>query len=822
MDRPQPVSLASPRSESPPPVGAVDLGGSQAALLREQVKHGNLTSLREYLARTRRECEWQDRLFMLSLVVPSIRLAALDAACESEPESADVFLLRCAFFSELATTMRGAGSSDRVASDRFRNAAERIKAALSDLDKAAQLDPQDPTAHAYVLPSLTIFGQFTSRQQRAFQTATELAPDLVHPYRAMVTSLSERWQGSHEKSLKFARFAMTKAGPVSDMPSCLFWAHLLVRSYFAVFDKNPEAAEAYVHNPEVAKQLDAAFDTWVLPPYAPSRSSIPYLHHAACWYYLAGDSARLQQVFSLTNNVFSRMPWSLIGNSHRVYARALSFAAGKTPPPQPRKGDPCEQCLGAVAHGARAMQQGKSAVAEKSLRMALHLAQTAPQDQGSHLLPLVLFNMSLLRHKQHLDDETQKLREQATALLEANNAPMVSARFQHLMAKVLYKLGEYRRALPFWEEAIGLAGEEIDSAMMAEMLHTMGECYCRIGLLDHATVPLRTALKIYRVSPEDIRLAAVLLSLGNSLRKSSPAEAEACYMEAAELDAARLQYRSATSAWVNLGVLCSEQGRYAESLEHYERVLRVREQSPGAPSASIATVLNNIANCYRRMARFPEAQAAVNRAIELFSAEDAGLASAYGTQGMIFLDSGDDAQAVEWLRKASVERLRWPSQNLDLTVENLESEIAALKRLGREDEAANAQNTLASVRSTIQAIPQVDRNLNEVEPQMEGAVLVELMFGNRPVHPDERKNMTSLAERLSSDIQAQDAGYYSGWVAIPESTTLIFYGPDAEAIFKILEPSLTSEAICAGARVAIRQGDAHREVVIPREPNALI
>jgi len=47
-------------------------------------------------------------------------------------------------------------------------------------------------------------------------------------------------------------------------------------------------------------------------------------------------------------------------------------------------------------------------------------------------------------------------------------------------------------------------------------------------------------------------------------------------------------------------------------------------------------VLNNIANCYRRMARFPEAQAAVNRAIELFSAEDAGLASAYGTQGMIF------------------------------------------------------------------------------------------------------------------------------------------------------------------------------------------
>ena len=509
MDRPQPVTLASPLSESPPPAGAAELGGSEAAELREQVKRGHLVGLRQYLARSREECDWQDRLFMLSLVVPSIRLAALDSACESEPEAADVFLLRCAFFSELATTMRGTGTSDKAGSDRFRNALERIKAALLDLDKTAQLDPQDPTAHAFVLPSLTIFGHLLERQQRAFQQATELAPDLVPAYRAIVTSLSERWQGSHEKSLKFARFAMTKAGPVSDMPSCLFWAHLLVRSHFAVFDKNPEAAEDYVRNSEVTRQLDMAFDSWTEPPYLPRRSSIPFLHHAACWYYLAGDSGRLQRALALTNHTFSKIPWSLIGNSHRVYARALSFAAGSTLPPQPRRGDPCEQCLRAVSHASHSAQQGKLAVAEKSLRMALHLARTAPQEQGSHLLPLALFHMSLLRHRARKEEEAQQLREQAMGLLEANSNPMESAKFQYLMAKVLYRLGEYRRALPFWEQAIGLAGEETDSTMMAEMLHTMGDCYCRIGLRDHATVPLRTALKIYRASPENPRLAAV-------------------------------------------------------------------------------------------------------------------------------------------------------------------------------------------------------------------------------------------------------------------------------------------------------------------------
>src|ERR1035438_3549590 len=256
---------------------------------------------------------------------------------------------------------------------------------------------------------------------------------------------------------------MTKAGPVSDMPSCLFWAHLLVRSHFAVFDKNPEAAEDYVRNSEVTRQLDMAFDSWTEPPYLPRRSSIPFLHHAACWYYLAGDSGRLQRALALTNHTFSKIPWSLIGNSHRVYARALSFAAGSTLPPQPRRGDPCEQCLRAVSHASHSAQQGKLAVAEKSLRMALHLARTAPQEQGSHLLPLALFHMSLLRHRARKEEEAQAIREQAMGLLEANSNPMESAKFQYLMAKVLYRLGEYRRALPFWEQAIGLAGEETDS-----------------------------------------------------------------------------------------------------------------------------------------------------------------------------------------------------------------------------------------------------------------------------------------------------------------------------------------------------------------------
>ena len=68
---------------------------------------------------------------------------------------------------------------------------------------------------------------------------------------------------------------------------------------------------------------------------------------------------------------------------------------------------------------------------------------------------------------------------------------------------------------------------------------------------------------------------------------------------------------SATPAWGNIGILCSEQGRYAEALEYLEKVQRIREQSPGIPVPAIAITLNNIANCYRRMGKFKEAFSAV-------------------------------------------------------------------------------------------------------------------------------------------------------------------------------------------------------------------
>jgi tetratricopeptide (TPR) repeat protein len=818
MDRSQPISIASPNSDGPRPEGTLEMGGSEGLELKEQVRQGDLTGLRQYLVRTHKECDWQDRVFMLSLITPSVRLAALDFACDTEPKAADLFLIRCSYYSELAGTMRGGGTGDQVSRNRFRNAAECIQAAMADLDRATRLDAQDPTAYACVLPSLTIFGQLLRHQEWAFLEALKLAPELVAAHHAIVITLSKRWHGSNEESLQFARHAMTKTGSGSDMAACLFRAHMLAQSHPIHFDQNPKEAERYLHDPEVTRELNDAFDQWTQPLYVPRRSSIPYLHYAAYWYYLCEDVARLQRALSLTGNTFSEAPWSWIGNPRKVYARAVQIAAGKTPPPLSAEPEPWEDSVAVVDHGVKAMNTGKLADAEKAFLVAFGLAKTAPQEAALTMIPLILLCRSLLRLKQGKLEESTTLRADAVALLEAHPEQIAPTQVQRPLAIALHNAGEHRLAVRYLEQAIGPAEEETDPFIMADMLHKLGSSYNQMGLMDYSAVPLRAALKIYEDTPEDPRVPGILLALGNSLRKSSPGEAEALYKKAAELRVARLQLESACPAWTNLGVLCSEQGRHAESLECYERVLRVREQSPGTPPDRIASVLNNMANCYRRMGNFAKAHGAVDRALKLLSPKDgATLPSVYGTKGMIHLDAGEDKQAVEWIRKALAGREKQSSPNLDATVENLESEIAALNRLGRKNEAVAAETRLASVRATMQSIHQVGGDLGAIKNQEVGAVFVELPFGNRAVGSEGRRSLSFLANMLSEEVRAQDAGYYGGRIALPESTTLFFYGPDAERLLQILEPSLRKERVCAGARVLVRQGPAQREIVMARQ-----
>jgi hypothetical protein len=324
-----PITSAQDSVPPPPPPPPsepeeTEIGGDEIVQLQQQVGSGDLTGLRQAIARMRENREWQDRLFVIHRVIPKCQLHVLDQACEAEPQAADVFLLRCALFSHLAREARGKRTVEQTSDAQFGTAGRWLKEALREHERASELDPSDPTVHAIIMPPLVIFGDMRERLRDAYFKATRLAPNFLSPHLVMVNAESERWGGSHDKSLHVARGAML--GAPGDSAVCLFWAHILVWTHILAFDRDQPRARSYRKSPGILKELAQAFDTWTGGNYQPERSSVLYFHYPAFWFYVAGDRERLRKALSYTKGLFHESPWEMIGKAREVHAKAVKAA----------------------------------------------------------------------------------------------------------------------------------------------------------------------------------------------------------------------------------------------------------------------------------------------------------------------------------------------------------------------------------------------------------------------------------------------------------------------------------------------------------------
>jgi hypothetical protein len=176
---------------------------------------------------------------------------------------------------------------------------------------------------------------------------------------------------------------------------------------------------------------------------------------------------------------------------------------------------------------------------------------------------------------------------------------------------------------------------------------------------------------------------------------------------------------------------------------------------------------------------------------------------------------GNDAEAVEWLRRSYAERQKQPSPDYELIVENLGYEIASLKRLERAEDAAEAEASMAMAREAMKAIPSANIDVSTLTAEPAGAVLIELALGPRPGGRYGTRDAEAVLEQIFAILSAAKLGESAGRVVTPESITLIFYGANAQAMFEVMEQFLSDHLIFTGAVVSIRQGKNVRQVVIP-------
>jgi tetratricopeptide (TPR) repeat protein len=480
------------------------------------------------------------------------------------------------------------------------------------------------------------------------------------------------------------------------------------------------------------------------------------------------------------------------------------------------------ECLGLISGALSEYRNRRFETAKRFLTVAVIQAAKLPEALREGYNAALCYCTLLVQSRVSPAAVTPEVRSRASILLDHCAAWDSIELFQKLMFEILTEFGEHRRAIAYGERCLAMAVETKQSVKIADRLWKIGKCYSRLGLRDHAASAYRASVRIFRNEPADPRLPVVLLALGNSIRKSSPPEAEQLYKEAAALWEAKGQLESATPAWMNLGVVCSDQERFEEAINYYERVRRVREANSGTPRAQIGVLYNNLASCYRKMARFADAHQAIEHALDILTQPGAlgvddgnSLGSTLGTKGMILRDEGRDLESLEWFRRACAQFEKQPSPNVENVIDELEHEAVALTRLNRTEETRAVEEKIQLLRKSAAETPGMSHDANAPVELTDGALLIELDRGMRTEPTTDE--IVELGLGLGDILKEQQLGEWQSFVRIPECSTLFCYGPNAQAMFEALEPTLRQDARFEGAVITVRQRTEQREVVIPRK-----
>jgi hypothetical protein len=100
---------------------------------------------------------------------------------------------------------------------------------------------------------------------------------------------------------------------------------------------------------------------------------------------------------------------------------------------------------------------------------------------------------------------------------------------------------------------------------------------------------------------------------------------------------------------------------------------------------------------------------------------------------------------------------------------------------------------------------------------LDQAVLIHLDSMSLPDEIYEEHDLATLEDRLTEALG--NLGIYDGHESGPGVTFVYLYGPDAEAMFRAIEPVLRDYPLARGAGVIIRRrapGAPEREVRMPR------
>ncbi|MBD1861121.1 MULTISPECIES: CHAT domain-containing tetratricopeptide repeat protein [Trichocoleus] len=241
--------------------------------------------------------------------------------------------------------------------------------------------------------------------------------------------------------------------------------------------------------------------------------------------------------------------------------------------------------------------------------------------------------------------------QKAIAIFKATGAKAGEAQSLNHIANVYhYSLGQYPKALEFYQQALKLRQKIGDREGEWATLADMGVAYGEQGQYTKALEFYQKALGIIRQlgdrNSEKLRLnevASVYFRLGQY-----PQALEA-YQQVLKLQREGRDREGEATTLGNVGVVYVNLGQYAKALESYRQALAIFDSLP-AYQGTKATILNNMGGLFFSIGQYKEALDSTQQALAIFNkfSDRPDAATAFTELGLLYEIVGQYSQPLEF------------------------------------------------------------------------------------------------------------------------------------------------------------------------------
>jgi len=247
----------------------------------------------------------------------------LDEWVNLQPQISASWLVRGEHGIRWAWEARGSGTGDTVSSDSAEVMRQRLRGAINDFRRAAELEPADPTPWARLLWCAIGLEMGLGKKKAAFKQARDRERFHLDAHESMLVCLSHKWGGSHELMFEFARRTCQRVPAGNPLHVLIADAHIEMWCWMARFEKNYDAARAYMADAQVVAELTGSWKKCFAEPFSSGTPDAVAIHNTYAFaFWMAGDHERARAELEAAANRVTAHPWQFLDEPVAAFKKA--------------------------------------------------------------------------------------------------------------------------------------------------------------------------------------------------------------------------------------------------------------------------------------------------------------------------------------------------------------------------------------------------------------------------------------------------------------------------------------------------------------------